>query len=272
MNNEELNQFSLPYDAEREVEEPLADSNFQPQLSPDDSLCEKVRQFVNNRSIECDTTDPKELKLAALDLWDQLVEENDRLRGEFEAAKGALERDPRVAVFFNELMRGTPVRVALVRSDIFDFTPQNHDYDYDAYQEALSVHRKKRDEAAQRLKNHKENCEYTAAEIEKFYRTKGLTDDQQDQFADFVESMFDDFSDGKIWGSTLERLWKAFTYDQKLEEVKEIGRIEGVNAKIEKIEGVVTSDGLIGGGRSIRQSAPKVREGYIKRIMNGGYR
>jgi len=199
-----------------------------------------------------------------------MAEENRRMSGEYERLFEILERDPRLAVFFSEMMKGVPVRVALVKSDIFDFAPEYGDEDWDAYQRELSDKRQKRRRYDLALEEHKRNCDCTAHTVARFYDEKNLSDEECDSFADYVERVFDDVIHGIIDRETLERLWWGYTMEERLQEAREKGMLDGRNARIEELRRAAETDGLPASSGGAATASAK--RGYIERIMRGEYR
>lgn len=231
---------------------------------------EKVKQFIKENELEFETSTEDETLKSVNELWDIVTTENTKMKREFETATKALENDPRLAVLFNELMRETPIRVALVRSGIYDFTPQCEDVDYNEYQEALKTHKQRREEFKNRRIAHEINCKHTAETIDKFYEERKATDKEIEQFSEYVVGMFDSFVDGIIDCSLLEFLWKGFVFDKKIDEAKEIGKIEGKNEVIEQRTLSLKDDGISSKNNLSNETKPQ-KVGYIERILNGTY-
>ena len=199
-----------------------------------------------------------------------VVEENGRMSREYERMFELLERDPRLAVFFSEMMKGVPVRVALVKSDIFDFAPECGDDDWDAYQRELSDKRRRRQEYDIAMEEHKRNCDCTAHTVSQFYDEKNLSDEECDSFAEYVERVFDDVIHGIIDRQTLERLWCGYTMEARLQEARDKGVVDGRNARIEELRRAAQTDGLP--TSSTGAATASARRGYIERIMRGEFR
>lgn len=235
-----------------------------------DELAGKALTFIDKNSLNYDKNSNEALLKAMSELWDVVTAENQQMKQEFQSASEALENDPRLAVLFNELMRSTPIRVALVRAGIFDFTPENGDFDHEEYIQALQEHRAKVNDSLTRRIRHEKNCSHTKNEIDKFYAEKGVDDIIADAFSDYVEQMFDNFIEGFIECDTLERLWKGFTYDDKINEAREAGKLEGVNSQINKKQNKYINDGLPLGGTTTSSQQP-ARSGYIERILKGDF-
>lgn len=206
---------------------------------------------------------------SASELLKGMAQDNKRMRQEYERLFEVLERDPRLALFFSEMMKGVPVRVALVKSDIFDFAPQSGDDDWGAYQRELAERKRKREEYARAMDEHKRNCDCTAHVVARFYDEKGLSDDECDSFADYLEGVFADVVRGIIDRQTLERLWHGYTMETRLQEAHDKGVLDGRNMRIEELRHSAQTDGLpASSGGAYTRSA---KRGYIERIMRGEY-
>lgn len=249
-------------------------SEFNEKLRTMDTLMvdfkEKVKNFISENEFELDTEDDYQLMESVIRIWDIVITQNRKMKQEFMAATKALKNDPRLAVLFNEIIRETPIRVALVRAGIYDFTPQPQDSDYNEYQNALKTHRQRREDYEIRRISHNENCKHTAGEIDKFYKMKNASEDDVENFSKYTLDIFEGFVNGIIDCRLLEFLWRGFIYDKSVEDAKEVGKIEGRNEIIEKRIYSMEDDGISHRG-SYSNTAKPVKDGYIKRIMNGNY-
>lgn len=258
-----------------DVQNSVNELEFNKKLETIDSLMgtfkDKVKGFIAENDFELDTENDFELMGSIIRIWDIVIAQNKKMKREFMEVTKALQNDPRLAVLFNEIIRETPIRVALVRSGIYDFTPQVQDSDYNQYQDALKTHRQRREEYEIRRIAHNENCKHTAEEIDKFYKMKGATEEDIENFSEYVLNIFNGFVDGVIDCKLLEFLWKGFVYDKNIEDAKEVGKIEGRNEIIEKRIHSMGDDGISHRGSYANEVKP-VREGYIERIMSGNFR
>lgn len=268
-NNEKRSFQSLnsPLLQRRDQEDPLGEREEEPQKT---TFLQEVRSCLIEKYGRAAYKSNEEFEFLALKEWSEMQDENCRMKAEYERLFKILESDPRLAVFFSQMMKGTPVRVALVQSDIFDFAPQEGEPDFDGYQKALKEHNQKKQEHENRLKEHAKNCECSTHTIQKFYDEKELNDAEVEAFAAYVEKMYDDIVQNKLDAETLERLWCGYTLEGRLEEAKQAGVIEGKNNLISNQHFVRNNtDGMPSSGAGAVEDSPK--RGYIERILSGEY-
>lgn len=238
--------------------------------APKTTFLQEMRSHLIEKYGRAAYKSEEEFQFLALKEWSEMVDENTRMKAEYERLFEVLESDPRLAVFFSEMMKGTPVRVALVQADIFDFAPQKEEPDFDNYQTALKEHKAKKQEHENRLKEHAKNCECSTHTIQKFYDEKELDDAEIEAFAAYVEKMYNNIVQNKLDAETLERLWCGYTLDSRLEEAKQAGFVEGKNNQITKQHSMRNyTDGMPSSGAGAIEERPK--RGYIERILNGEY-
>ena len=86
-----------------------------------------------------------------------------------------------------------------------------------------------REKGARRRANEKEAYD----NIDKFAEKHSMEAAEKQAFIDFVNELYDDLSVLKLSAKTLEKLYKAMTYDEAVAEAAEAAEIDGKNQAIE---------------------------------------
>ena len=195
----------------------------------------KYRERLRNRFPDANPQSDQE--------WDDLTErgfaEDEEKTKLFEdnnkVIQDILDSDKDLANVMSEMIvNGTPFRAAVAKYlDPEALVAKEGDDDYE-YDQKSSEERKKmgqefRDRAAQRRTNEKEAYD----NIDKFAEKKALDDAAKDAFVQFVNTLYDDLSMLKLTPETLEKLYKAMTYDEAVAEAAETAEIDAKNAAIE---------------------------------------
>ena len=138
------------------------------------------------------------------------------------------------AVVSDMIVNGTSFRVALGKYyGPEDLVPKEGDDDYEYYQKS-SEERKAMGKAFRERGQQKRNNEKEAYDnIDKFAEKKALDSAAKDEFIGFVNNLYNDLSVLKLSMSTLEKLYKAMTFDEAVAEAAETGAIEAKNDAIE---------------------------------------
>ena len=178
---------------------------------------------------------------AAGDLIDKLKDENGNLTQEQERIAGGnkklleiMQEVPGVADFLADLFMGASLPVALARNfNMEDFTPQEGEPDYEAWDKAKS------ERSAKLSERQKLDEELTANKVESSkafndYQTeKGLSDEEMDAFVDKIDTFLGDIYKGKVTRDFLDAVYKATAYDTDLAATRTAALVEGKNTAIE---------------------------------------
>lgn len=175
--------------------------------------------------------------------WDDLAErgfaeDEERLKN-FEdnnkVIEDLIDSDKDLAAVTSEMIvNGTPFRAAVAK--FFgpeDLVAKEGDEDYEYYQKSAEERKQMgkafRERGAQKRSNEKEAYD----NIDKFAEKKALDDAAKQEFIDFVNTLYNDLSVLKLSMQTLEKLYKAMTYDEAVAEAAESGAIDAKNEAIE---------------------------------------
>ena len=187
-----------------------------------------------------------------------------------------LDSDKDAAAVISEMIvNGTPFRAAVAKFlDPEDLVAKEGDDDYEYYQKSAEERRKMgrefREKGARRRANEKEAYD----NIDKFAEKKAFDDAAKQEFIDFVNNLYNDMGELKLSMQTLEKLYKAMTYDEAVAEAAEAAEIDGKNASIEAArvkKGAETSgDGVpaFGGGSSPAPEKPRKKASVFDDIPN----
>ena len=189
----------------------------------------------------------------------KLHEENDKV------IQDILDSDKDAAAVISEMIvNGTPFRAAVAKYfDPEDLVAKEGDADYDYYQKSTDERKKMGQEFRARGEEKRKNEKEAYDNIDKFAEKKQMDDTAKDAFIGFVNTLYNDLSVLKLSMQTLEKLYKAMTYDEAVAEAAETGAIEAKNDAIEAArvkKAVATSgDGVPTpqGGSSPAAPAPK---------------
>jgi len=175
--------------------------------------------------------------------WDDLAErgyaeDEERLRN-FEdnnkVIEDLIDSDKDLAAVTSEMIvNGTPFRAAVAKFfNPEDLVAKEGDEDYEYYQKSSDERKQMgkafRERGAQKRANEKEAYD----NIDKFAEKKALDAAAKQEFIDFVNTLYNDLSVLKLSMKTLEKLYKAMTFDEAVAEAAETGAIEAKNQAIE---------------------------------------
>ena len=138
------------------------------------------------------------------------------------------------AVVSDMIVNGTTFRVALAKYfDPEDLVAKEGDEDYEYYQKSTDERKRMGQEFRARGEEKRKNTKEAYDNIDKFAEKKALDAAAKDAFISFVNTLYNDLSVLKLSMSTLEKLYKAMTFDEAVAEAAETGEIDGKNAAIE---------------------------------------
>ena len=146
-----------------------------------------------------------------------------------------LDSDKDAAAVISEMIvNGTPFRAAVAKFfDPEDLVAKEGDEDYDYYQKSTDERKRMGQEFRARGEEKRKNTKEAYDNIDKFAEKKALDAAAKDAFISFVNTLYNDLSVLKLSMSTLEKLYKAMTFDEAVAEAAETGEIDGKNAAIE---------------------------------------
>ena len=208
--------------------------------------------------------------------WDDLAEraygEDEEKIKNFEdnnkVIEDLLDSDKDLASVVSEMIvNGTPFRAAVAKFfDPESLVAKEGDEDYEYYQKS-SEERKKmgqafRERGAQKRANEKEAYD----NIDKFAEKHAMEAADKEAFIKFVNELYDDLSVLKLSAATLEKLYKAMTYDEAVAEAAETAELDGKNqaieaARVKKAE-ATAGDGVpaLQGGSAPEPERPRRRQ------------
>ena len=211
--------------------------------------------------------------------WDDLAErgfaeDEERIKN-FEdnnkVIEDLIDSDKDLAAVTSEMIvNGTPFRAAVAKFfDPESLVAKEGDEDYDYYQKS-SEERKKmgqafRERGAQKRANEKEAYD----NIDKFATKMAFDDAKKKEFIDFVNTLYNDLSVLKLSPQTLEKLYKAMTFDEAVAEAAESAEVDGKNQAIEaarvKKAAATAGDGVPAptGGSSPAPQKPPRRKSFF---------
>ena len=182
--------------------------------------------------------------------WDDLAEkayaEDEEKMGQLEASNKVYEDNNQViqdildsdkdaaAVISEMIVNGTPFRAAVAKYfDPEDLVAKEGDADYEYYQKSRDERKKMGEEFRKRGEEKRNNEKEAYDNIDKFAEKKKMDTAAKDAFIGFVNTLYNDLSVLKLSMSTLEKLYKAMTFDEAVAEAAETGAKEAKNDAIE---------------------------------------
>jgi len=190
--------------------------------------------------------------------WDDLTErgfaeDEERIKtheANDKAIQDILDSDKDAAAVISEMIvNGTPFRAAVAKFfDPEDLVAKEGDEDYEYYQKSSDERRKMGQAFRERGERKRQNEKEAYDNIDKFAEKKAFDAAAKKEFIDFVNNLYNDMGELKLSLQTLEKLYKAMTFDEAVAEAAETGEIEGKNQAIEaarvKKSAAVAGDGV----------------------------
>ncbi|MFI3321906.1 MAG: hypothetical protein R3Y50_05220 [Rikenellaceae bacterium] len=268
INQSQFNQQEEQEQLEEQLEEHIDELSEEAMLNDDEvvfTFIELLKKFLLETGCECDLED----KIALFSTILQKLE-NDHLScielsRQNQVIAQTIADNPRLMILIQELMDGTPIRIALVKSDLVDVHPSADDEEYEAYNMAVAQAREQRNRAKYQAIKRKENCEQCRNVANEFYADMEISDEEVAEFVKFLDGVIDAIFEAHIDRELLEVMWKAYSFDKEVRFAKTRGVVEGKNIAIEafkrrKKEGISKF-------ASQDNKTTIVKEGYIERLM-----
>ena len=175
--------------------------------------------------------------------WDDLAEkaygeDEERIKN-FEdnnkVIEDLLDSDKDLASVVSEMIvNGTPFRAAVAKFfDPEDLVAKEGDEDYEYYQKSSDERKKMGQEFRERGARRRANEKDAYDNIDKFAEKMAFDAAAKQEFIDFVNNLYNDMGELKLSMQTLEKLYKAMTYDEAVAEAAETAEIDGKNQAIE---------------------------------------
>jgi hypothetical protein len=97
------------------------------------------------------------------------------------------------------------------------------------------------------------NLEASREVIKEYFEEKGLTDENAEDYASFIDNHIAEYNRGIVTKEFLDLFYKARNYAKDVIEAEEQGAIKGKNAKVdaEREKRAAETDGMPVGGSSI---------------------
>ena len=175
--------------------------------------------------------------------WDDLTErgfadDEERIKAyedNEQVIQDILDSDKDAAAVISEMiLNGTPFRAAVAKYfDPEDLVAKEGDADYEYYQKSSDERKKMGQEFRQKGEQRRNNEKEAYDNIDKFAEKKQMDQAAKDAFIGFVNTLYNDLSALKLSMTTLEKLYKAMTFDEAVAEAAETGAIEAKNDAIE---------------------------------------
>ncbi len=178
-----------------------------------------------------------------------------------------LVSNPRLYIFIEELLKETPIRVALVKSDLVNVAPLEDEDDYDSYNLAVAQSRERRQTLKMKAQQRLDKCEECGEVAHKFYEDNEIEEEEVSKFVEFLDKVIESVFDAEIDRELIEAMWKAYSFEKEVKQARQQGVVDGKNEVI-AVRRHSNSDGLpsSSSGGVMRDEAKY--EGYIQKLLS----
>jgi hypothetical protein len=188
---------------------------------------------------------------------EKLTENEEALSG-YKEADGkiveVLDEYPELYAVVQDLIDGKPIEVALAANiDLEDITPLPDEEMYKQYEDAKNTRKERKTKIETMRKEFDTNLEASREVIKEYFEEKGLTDENAEDYASFIDNHIAEYNRGIVTKEFLDLFYKARNYAKDVIEAEEQGAIKGKNAKVdaEREKRATETDGMPVGGSSI---------------------
>ena len=188
---------------------------------------------------------------------EKLTENEESLSG-YKEADGkiieVLDEYPELYAVVQDLIDGKPIEVALAANiDLEDITPLPDEEMYKQYEDAKNTRKERKTKIETMRKEFDTNLEASREVIKEYFEEKGLTDENAEDYASFIDNHIAEYNRGIVTKEFLDLFYKARNYAKDVIEAEEQGAIKGKNAKVdaEREKRATETDGMPVGGSSI---------------------
>lgn len=188
---------------------------------------------------------------------EKLTENEESLSG-YKEADGkiieVLDEYPELYAVVQDLIDGKPIEVALAANiDLEDITPLPDEEMYKQYEDAKNTRKERKTKIETLRKEYDTNLEASREVIKEYFEEKGLTDENAEDYASFIDNHIAEYNRGIVTKEFLDLFYKARNYAKDVIEAEEQGAIKGKNAKVdaEREKRAAETDGMPVGGSSI---------------------
>jgi hypothetical protein len=188
---------------------------------------------------------------------EKLTENEESLSGYKEADSKIIEvldDYPELYAVVQDLIDGKPIEVALAANiDLEDITPLPDEEMYKQYEDAKNTRKERKTKIETLRKEFDTNLEASREVIKEYFEEKGLTDENAEDYASFIDNHIAEYNRGIVTKEFLDLFYKARNYAKDVIEAEEQGAIKGKNAKVdaEREKRATETDGMPVGGSSI---------------------
>lgn len=221
-------------------------------------LAERILQRFPDRRFETEDD-----VYDALDEYDSYVcEHYEKMLSDQNKLSRLMFSNPRVGAFISDVAEGEDALVACVRyfgKELFDSSSDTQKM------HALRIANEEFDERNRAFREleaaMKDNVERSTRSIERFMRTKKMTEQELDDFIDRVFHVCSHVFAGDLRDDILELLYKGLRYDVDLSCAEHAGEVKGRNRRIVMERREVAGDKM-----------PLAGEGNVQPTTGSGYR
>ncbi len=232
----------------------------------DAEIIKLVAKHLQEACPELEPKNASELIVQALELFVAQNKICTKLSDENRKIGKLIAENPRIYLLLDNLLKGDPVSVALVKSDLMDVAPESGDDDYNSYSLAIAQTKERKRKAKELAKTRLDKCEQCNEVSSQFYKEISASDEEIVSFVSFLESIIDKLFTAEIDHDLLVTLWKAFSFDKEVKYANERGVVDGKNIMILQKRRLF-SDGLAPASSVGSSKSVEPRKGYIERLL-----
>lgn len=166
----------------------------------------------------------------------------------------AVQDNPELYAVIQDISEGKSLGEALARNIDMDMLyPEEGDADFEAIQSANNDRKARTNEAKAYKATIEANKEQSMEVVSKYFDEHGMTPEQADEFANYIDTLCTDYIDGKITPEFLQVFANARNHDTDVANAEEAGAIKAKNARLDaqRIKKPELTDGLPAQGSAI---------------------
>lgn len=234
-----------------------------PEAAPESATPQpgRVRAFMLEKFPDRPWTDDAELENGVADWLEKADKSLADYRTADEKIRSIAEKYPEIMAIADDLAKNPemPLGVAIRRNiDEDELEVGEEDPGYDQL-------RKTREERAERRKAKEsyeqeldKNLEASREVVQQYLTDNEMSEEEAAALGKYVDGIMDDYLNGRVTAEVLNMFRNAMNYPKDVADAREVGRVEGMNAKIdaERQRKQEATDGLPGPGSSTGQIAP----------------
>lgn len=194
-----------------------------------------IRGKLKQVNPEIDENDDTIVESSLMDYINQLEEYNAKSKEAAGKLNDLFESEPELAGFMRDVLNGASAMEAIALNFDTNEFPKPGEPDYKTW-ETHKQHREYRlNEIKKKDAEFSQNVDNAIKTIEEFGKENNLTEEELNSFISMVDATMAEILNGKVSKEFLDKMYKALVFEEKIEEAKDEGKIEGRNENIEAL-------------------------------------